>query len=408
MRIADYKLDMSADYQHKMLQQREVKELGRQLKPGEEQSVSLSAQSLSATESAANSYSIAKKEKSLEEQLRDTLLDKKQLHNQLKLNLGKQEKSTKDQNQPTTSTTESDTVGSEDEEELSLPSQLRLMKALIEAFTGIKITLPKQFNPQSSDQGATTSQTPDSQSSAPTGNQEDNRAVQVTTLSLEQESVSFSAKGAVTTSSGKQINLDLGFALDYHLLSANERLTSAGKLKDPLVLNLDGLVAGFTQGTFNFDIDADGNKEQLAKLDKGSAFLAMDRNGNGQIDDGKELFGAQSGNGFADLAALDQDGNGVLDEGDSQFAQLRLYRPGEALMTLGEKKVGAIFLQSAATEFQHLGTTSNTSSETSSQEASSSTAQTSPTESPAVLRQTGIYITEDGKAGTVQQLDLRV
>lgn len=406
MRIADYKLDLASDYQHKMLQQREVKELGRQLKPGEEQSVSLSAQSLSATESAANSHSIAKKEKSLEEQLRDTLLDRKQLHNQMKINLDKLPSSTNDTSQQTAtpSSKESDKVSSDEQEELSLPSQLRLMKALIEAFTGIKITLPKQFNPQSGDQTATNATTPNNQSAAATGNPEDNRAVEVTTLSLEQESVSFSAKGALTTKDGKVVNLNLGFALDYRLLSANERLTSAGKLKDPLVLNLDGLVAGFTQGTFNFDLDADGNKEEVTKLDKGSAFLAMDRNGNGQIDDGKELFGALSGNGFADLAALDQDGNGVLDEGDSQFAQLRLYRPGEALLTLGEKKIGAIFLQSAATEFQHLGV------DPAGQEASSDTAQatTTPAPSPAVLRQSGIYVTEDGKAGTVQQLDLRV
>ncbi len=406
MRIADYKLDLASDYQHKMLQQREVKELGRQLNPGEEQSVSLSAQSLSATESAANSHSIAKKEKSLEEQLRDTLLDRKQLHNQMKINLDKLPSSTNDTSQQTAtpSSKESDKVSSDEEEELSLPRQLRLMKALIEAFTGIKITLPKQFNPQSGDQTATNATTPNNQSAAATGNPEDNRAVEVTTLSLEQESVSFSAKGALTTKDGKVVNLNLGFALDYRLLSANERLTSAGKLKDPLVLNLDGLVAGFTQGTFNFDLDADGNKEEVTKLDKGSAFLAMDRNGNGQIDDGKELFGALSGNGFADLAALDQDGNGVLDEGDSQFAQLRLYRPGEALLTLGEKKIGAIFLQSAATEFQHLGV------DPAGQEASSDTAQatTTPAPSPAVLRQSGIYVTEDGKAGTVQQLDLRV
>ena len=406
MRIADYKLDLASDYQHKMLQQREVKELGRQLKPGEEQSVSLSAQSLSATESAANSHSIAKKEKSLEEQLRDTLLDRKQLHNQMKINLDKLPSSTNDTSQQTAtpSSKESDKVSSDEEEELSLPSQLRLMKALIEAFTGIKITLPKQFNPQSGDQTATNATTPNNQSAAATDNTEDNRAVEVTTLSLEQESVSFSAKGALTTKDGKVVNLNLGFALDYRLLSANERLTSAGKLKDPLVLNLDGLVAGFTQGTFNFDLDADGNKEEVTKLDKGSAFLAMDRNGNGQIDDGKELFGALSGNGFADLAALDQDGNGVLDEGDSQFAQLRLYRPGEALLTLGEKKIGAIFLQSAATEFQHLGV------DPAGQEASSDTSQatTTPAPSPAVLRQSGIYVTEDGKAGTVQQLDLRV
>ena len=405
MRIADYKLDLSSDYQHKQLQQREVKELGSQLKPGQEQSVTLQGQSYSQQEWQGSTTASRPKEKSLEEQLRDSLLDRKQLHNQMKLNLGKIEKGLGDTNdrQAAPAATASDTVSDDEQEELSLSSQLRLMKALVEAFAGIKIELPKQFDPKSSDNAAADpgQQTP--QATPPGGTPEDNRAVEVTTITLEQESVRFAAKGQVTTSSGKQINLELGFALDYRLISANDRITSAGKLKDPLVLNLDGLVAGFTQGTFTFDLDADGNKEEVTKLDQGSAFLAMDRNGNGQIDDGKELFGALSGNGFADLAALDQDGNGVLDEGDSQFAQLRLYRPGEALLTLGDKQVGAIFLQSVATEFQHLGaTTSSPSEETATQ------ASTAAEQSPAVLRQTGLYLTEDGKTGTVQQLDLRV
>ena len=65
--------------------------------------------------------------------------------------------------------------------------------------------------------------------------------------------------------------------------------------------------------------------------------------------------------------------------------------PGAALLTLGDQKIGAIFLNAAATPFMHLGGD-----------------QGAQGESPAVLRQTGIYLTEDGKAGTVQQIDLRV
>lgn len=118
--------------------------------------------------------------------------------------------------------------------------------------------------------------------------------------------------------------------------------------------------------------------------------LALDRNGNGQVDNGTELFGVQSGNGFADLAQFDQDANGVIDEGDSVLRELRLFRPGE-LLTLGDKQIGAIFLNATATPFTHLAAH-----------------QGSGEQSPAVLRQTGLYLTEDGKAGTVQQLDLRV
>jgi hypothetical protein len=175
------------------------------------------------------------------------------------------------------------------------------------------------------------------------------------------------------------------------LTEVSERLTKASALKDPLVLNLDGQVAGFTQARFNFDLSGDGVQEKLPMLASGSTFLALDRNGNGQIDNGTELFGVQSGNGFADLAQFDQDGNGVIDEGDSVFAELRLFRPGEALLTLGDKQIGAIFLNATATPFMHLAAQQGTDGE-----------------SPAVLRQTGLYLTEDGKAGTVQQIDLRV
>ena len=183
----------------------------------------------------------------------------------------------------------------------------------------------------------------------------------------------------------------MGFALNYQKLQLSERLTSSSALKDPLVLNLEGLVPGFSSARFEFDLDADGSSESLTQLANNSAFLALDRNGNGQIDDGNELFGARSGNGFAELAALDEDGNGILDEGDSGFASLRLYRSDTALLTLGDQKIGAIFLNAAATPFMHLGGD-----------------QAATGESPAVLRQTGLYLTEDGKAGTVQQVDLRV
>ena len=404
MRITEQKLDLSAEYQSRTLQQREVKQLGGTLQAGQEKSLTLAQESYSQAEwsgsQAPASQSKRAKEPSNEELLRDTLLNRKQLQRQMKLNLDrvKSEETSEKKSSDPASTSASSELSDEEQQELSLPNQLRLMKVMIESLTGIKITLPKTVPTSTADASTTEAGTASPQQTPQSnGNPQDNAAVEVTDLKLEQEQLKFAAHGSVTTADGRNINLDLGFALDYRLISANERITNAGKLKDPLVLNLDGLVAGFTQGTFTFDLDADGNKEEITNLDKGSAFLAMDRNGNGQIDDGKELLGALSGNGFADLATLDQDGNGVLDEGDSQFAQLRLYRPGEALLTLGDKKIGAIFLQNAATPFMHLGAEPDTSKET-----------TQPEQTPAVLRQTGIYLTEEGKVGTVQQLDLRV
>ena len=276
------------------------------------------------------------------------------------------------------------------EAEMSLSSQMRILKTLLEKMLDITIELPNVAGGDTADPTASATQAPAS-AAATLANGEPNRTVQVSEASFEQEQLAFVANGQVTTADGREITFDLGFALNYQKLQLSERLTSSAALKDPLVLNLEGLVPGFSSARFEFDLDADGSSESLTQLANNSAFLALDRNGNGQIDDGNELFGARSGNGFAELAALDDDGNGILDEGDSGFASLRLYRSDTALLTLGDQKIGAIFLNAAATPFMHLGGD-----------------QGAQGESPAVLRQTGIYLTEDGKAGTLQQIDLRV
>ena len=278
--------------------------------------------------------------------------------------------------------------------DMSLSSQMRILKTLLEKMLDITIDLPQITGGQGADapSNAPTGQPAAAAPPAPLmANGEPNRTVQLSEASYEQEQLAFVANGQVSTADGREIRFDLGFALNYQKLQLSERLTSSAALKDPLVLNLEGLVPGFSSARFEFDLDADGSRESLTQLANNSAFLALDRNGNGQIDDGSELFGARSGNGFAELAALDEDGNGILDEADSGFASLRLYRSDTALLTLGDQKIGAIFLNAAATPFMHLGGD-----------------QGAQGESPAVLRQTGIYLTEDGKAGTVQQIDLRV
>ena len=277
--------------------------------------------------------------------------------------------------------------------DMSLSSQMRILKTLLEKMLDITIDLPQITGGQGADAPSNATELPASAATPASlmANGEPNRTVQVSEASYEQEQLAFVANGQVATADGREIRFDLGFALNYQKLQLSERLTSSAALKDPLVLNLEGLVPGFSSARFEFDLDADGSSESLTQLANNSAFLALDRNGNGQIDDGNELFGARSGNGFAELAELDEDGNGILDEADSGFASLRLYRSDTALLTLGDQKIGAIFLNAAATPFMHLGGD-----------------QGAQGESPAVLRQTGIYLTEDGKAGTLQQIDLRV
>jgi len=101
---------------------------------------------------------------------------------------------------------------------------------------------------------------------------------------------------------------------------------------DPLVLDLDGdgvETTGVARG-IDFDMDADGQAERTSVAAGGDAFLALDRNGNGRIDSGAELFGDQHGaaHGFAELARFDDNGDGRIDAADPVFGRLRLLALG--------------------------------------------------------------------------------
>ncbi len=101
---------------------------------------------------------------------------------------------------------------------------------------------------------------------------------------------------------------------------------------DPLLLDLDGDGAETTgmAGAVRFDLDADGVTDRVSFATGGDAFLALDRNGNGRIDSGRELFGDQDGaaNGFEALRAHDANGDGRIDARDPVYERLLLVRAG--------------------------------------------------------------------------------
>ncbi|MBQ8547586.1 MAG: hypothetical protein IJ427_03720, partial [Lachnospiraceae bacterium] len=114
------------------------------------------------------------------------------------------------------------------------------------------------------------------------------------------------------------------------------------------------------------------------------------KNEDGTINDGSELFGTKSGDGFADLAAYDGDGNGWIDEADEVFSKLKIWTKDEngenLLLNLKEADVGAIYLGNANTQF------------------SLNNAETNETN--AIVRKTGVFLKESGTVGTVQHVDL--
>ena len=104
----------------------------------------------------------------------------------------------------------------------------------------------------------------------------------------------------------------------------------------PLVLDLDGdgQTSEFIYSTdTHFDIDGDGYAERTAWIDAEDGLLAFDKNQNGTVDDGTELFGNYTDNpngtiaenGFEALANYDENSDGVIDAKDNIYSQLSVW-----------------------------------------------------------------------------------
>lgn len=208
----------------------------------------------------------------------------------------------------------------------------------------------------------------------------------------EQETLKFQAVGVVRTADGREIDFSVAMNMSREFVQESNLQAQAGSKKiDPLVINFDGQGAALSQTRFEFDLDSDGTAEQIASLRPGSGYLALDRNGDGTINNGSELFGPGSGRGFAELALYDEDGNNFIDEGDSIYHQLRIWITNEdgstQLAALGDKNIGAIFLGHVSSPFQLKDANNNSLGE---------------------VANSGIYLTEDGKAGVIQEINLSV
>ena len=142
------------------------------------------------------------------------------------------------------------------------------------------------------------------------------------------------------------------------------RATQWRPSREPLTLDLDGdgieTVGINTNNPILFDHDADGVKTATGWVKPDDALLVLDRNNNGVIDNGKELFGdstqlSSGGNaadGFAALADLDSNADGQIDANDSQFANLKVWRDlnqdgisqANELSTLEQQNIASISL----------------------------------------------------------------
>ncbi|MDL2294122.1 hypothetical protein LJC60_05775 [Ruminococcaceae bacterium OttesenSCG-928-D13] len=218
--------------------------------------------------------------------------------------------------------------------------------------------------------------------------------ITTSTLHYERESVSYGAKGVVKTADGQTIDIDLQMQMSREFMaysSTTLELSAPKNLVDPLVINYGGTAASLTGEKYAFDLDADGVMDQISFAGAGSGFLALDKNGDGEINDGSELFGPNTGNGFDELRAWDKDGNDWIDESDAVFSQLRIWSKDadgtDRLFTLQELGIGAIYLGDVATQFSLTDSANN---------------------AQGVMRSTSFFLRETGGAGTISHIDQTV
>ena len=209
----------------------------------------------------------------------------------------------------------------------------------------------------------------------------------------ESEMTRVSIGGNVMTKDGKEIsvNLLLEMSRSYERTVSVDFRAGNAQPKDPLMISFNGQAADLQNARFTFDLDADGTSDAMPYPKAGRGYLVLDKNGNGAVDNGKELFGPQTGNGYRELAGYDHDNNGWIDEADPVYSKLGVWSPSrqklQEIASLKEKNIGAIHLEHAPTPFE-IKDASN--------------------EPIANVRSTGMFLKESGGAGVVQQLDLFV
>jgi hypothetical protein len=150
---------------------------------------------------------------------------------------------------------------------------------------------------------------------------------------------------------------------------------SSAELKrlTPLALDLngDGIHSISAASGVVFDVNADGQSEQVGWLSAGDAWLALDRNGNGLIDDGSELFGcgtrmsdgSKALDGFAALRMLDNNQDGAIDADDSSFDKLLIWADSNLnaktdlgeIQTLSQADIKVLSLSNHATSILDQG-----------------------------------------------------
>lgn len=210
----------------------------------------------------------------------------------------------------------------------------------------------------------------------------------------QKNSLEYNTQAQIFTNRG-QINIDLDISFSQEFYEKHKTEINSKKIiyLDPIIINYKGELTSYDNISstmrFEFDLNSDGKNELIPELKKGSGFLALDKNKNKTIDNGNELFGPNTRNGFKELEKYDEDLNSWIDENDSIFNDLLIWEKNEegnnSLITLGQANIGAIYLGAVDSSFIY---------------------SSGINEEYAKLKQSSFHLKEDGKAGLITSVDV--
>ncbi|MCK5130265.1 MAG: hypothetical protein KAQ68_10450, partial [Clostridiales bacterium] len=207
---------------------------------------------------------------------------------------------------------------------------------------------------------------------------------------FESEKMSFDATGIIRTQDGQEIKVSIQLNMSRQFMShTNIQVLAGDALIDPIVINFDGAAPSLTDTKFVFDLDTDGVDDEISFVNAGSGLLAIDLNEDGIINNGTELFGPNTADGFGELSAYDLDNNNWIDENDAIYDRLQIWTKdangNDQLFALGQKGVGAIYLGNIDTSFD-MKDNNNTMH--------------------GQMKSSSIYLANSGNVGIVHQIDL--
>jgi Ca2+-binding RTX toxin-like protein len=169
--------------------------------------------------------------------------------------------------------------------------------------------------------------------------------------------------------------------------------------RDPLTLDLDGdgIETLAANGQVLFDHNADGVREGTGWVGKDDGFLVIDKNANGQIDTGRELFGENyqkadgtfARDGFDALKDFDSNADGKIDNTDAQWSQLKIWKDANSN---GSVEAGELL---ALDTINSIGI---------KQINLASTAGTTNVGNGNIATATGTFVWNDGHTGTAESI----